>query len=141
MKRLIILFFIAAILFSCSSKDAVPGIILPPEMMSEVLWDVMRVQFLSEEMANSDTSVNKEEELKILTEKVFEIHKTTQVKFEKSYDWYIEHPELLKSIFDSIQVQKQREQNAPELMEDSHNPIPIKERLMRKEEELMREVE
>jgi hypothetical protein len=109
--------------------------------MSEVLWDVMRVQFLSEERATADSSLNKEKELKILTNKVFEIHKTTEVKFEKSYDWYIKHPELLKRIFDSIQVQKQREQNGPELMEDSHNPIPVKERLKRKKDELIREVE
>ena len=106
-------------LFSCSSKDSVPDAIIQPDKMGDVLWDVMRMQFLAEEISISDTAVNKEEEVKKLTEKVFKIHKTSSSEFEKSYEWYIKHPGLLKRIFDSMQVQKQRIQNGPEIKGDS----------------------
>ena len=140
-KELLILFFCMIALFSCSSKDSVPNAIIQPQEMGDVLWDVMRVQFLSEEIVASDSSINKEEELKKLTEKVFKIHKTTSVKFDKSYDWYIKHPELLNRIFDSMQVQKQRIENGPEITEDSIDPGPMRTRLKRKEKELIKEVE
>ncbi len=135
MKQLLILFFCVVTLFSCSSKNKVPGAIIQPDKMGDVLWDVMRMQFLAEEVVASDSSVNKEEELKKLTEKVFKIHKITSVKFDKSYDWYIKHPELLNRIFDSMQVQKQRIQNGPEIMEDSRDQGPMRDKLKRKEKE------
>ena len=141
MKQLIVLLFCIFTLFACSSKDAVPKSIIPTQRMGDVLWDVMRVQFLSEEVAASDSTVNKEDELKILTEKVFKIHKTTSEKFDKSYDWYLKHPELLNRIFDTMQVQKQRIENGPEILEDSIDPGPMRTKLKRKEKELIKEVE
>ena len=141
MKQLLILSFCIVTLFSCSSKDNVPGAILQPDKMGDVLWDVMRVQFLSEELASTDSTINKEDELKRLTDKVFKIHKTTSEKFDKSYDWYIKHPELLNRIFDSIQVQKQRIHNEPEVMEDSPDPGPMRQRLKSKEKGVVKEVE
>ncbi len=141
MKQLLILLFCGVTLFSCYSKNKVPDAIIQPDKMGNVLWDVMRMQFLAEEVASSDSSVNKEEEIKKLTEKVFKIHKVTSVKFDKSYDWYIKHPELLKRIFDSIQVQKQRIHDAPEVSEDMPDPGPMRNRFKGKERELMKEVE
>ena len=140
MKQLFSLLCIVT-LFSCYSKNEVPGSIIQPDKMGDVLWDVMRMQFLSEELALSDSSVNKDQELKELTEKVFKIHKITSVKFEKSYDWYIKHPELMKGIFDSIQIQKQRIHNGPEIMEESPDPGPLRNRLKGSEKAIMKAVE
>lgn len=141
MKQLIIFLFCWVTLFSCSSKDSMPNAIIQPDKMVDVLWDVMRVQFLSEEIAVSDSSVNKEEELKALTNKVFKIHKTTSVKFDKSYDWYVRHPELLKRIFDSIQVQKQRIEDGSQMTEESSDPGSVKDRIKGKNNKPMTEVE
>lgn len=108
MKQILFLFFCLVTLFSCSSKDKVPKSIIQPEKMGDVIWDVMRMQFLAEEKSAEDTLVNQEDELNKLTEKVFEIHKITAKKFDNSYNWYVKHPTLLKRIFDSLQVQKQQ---------------------------------
>ena len=118
MKHFLFYVFCLATLFSCSPKDKVPKSVIQPEKMGDVVWDVIRMQFLAEEKAASDTSVNQEEELKNLTEKVFEIHKISAKKFDDSYNWYVKHPTLLKRIFDSMQVQKQEAHNVKEELID-----------------------
>ena len=140
MKQLISLLCIV-VLSSCYSKNEVPGSIIQPDKMGNVLWDVMRMQFLAEEMSLSDSSVNKDQELKKLTEKVFKIHKITSVNFEKSYDWYIKHPELMKRIFDSIQIQKQRIHDGPQIIEESPDPGPLRNRIKGREKAVMKAVE
>ena len=97
--------------------------------MSGILWDVMSAQNLAVTINRQDTSINTIAETKALTQKVFEIHKITAADFNKSYNWYIKHPEALKLIFDSIYSQKQRE-NVSELktksLHDSLNKkIPV----------------
>ena len=149
MKQLLFYFFCLVALFSCSSKDKVPKSMIQPEKMEDVLWDVMRMQFLAEEKAAADSGINQEEELKELTEKVFDIHKVTGKKFDKSYNWYVKHPTILKRIFDSMQVRKQKEFNevdelpdTEELLDGSSAPGPAKDRILeRRKKEMMEVVE
>jgi len=77
--------------------------------MKSILWDVMRAQTLANEIAKKDSSVNAVTETKLLSAKVFSIHKTDSADFNESYNWYVKHPDVLKLIFDSLYVQKQRE--------------------------------
>lgn len=140
MKQVLFLLFLVSSLLSCN-KNKVPGSIIQPDKMGNVLWDVMRVQFLADELAIADSSIKREEELNDLTNQVFKIHKTTSAKFDKSYDWYVKHPDLLKRIFDSIQVQKERELNSPEVFMDDSTHGPIRHRLKPKDKALMPEVE
>lgn len=119
MKQPLFYLFCLVTLFSCSSKDKVPKSIIQPEKMEDVLWDVMRVQFLAEEKAAADSGINQEEELKELTDKVFDIHNVTGKKFDNSYNWYVKHPTFLKRIFDSMQVRKQKEFNGVEELPDT----------------------
>ena len=108
MKQLLIvlslLFFI-----SCSPKVEVPEDILRQEEMKAVMWDVMRAQYLANQVARTDSLTNVSAETKVLTGKVFEIHKISAKDFEKSYSWYLKNPQLMSVIFDSLLVQKQRE--------------------------------
>jgi len=141
-KQFLFLLFCFGMFISCSKGDKVPAYLIQPEKMGEVIWDVMRVQFLAEEKASADTSVNQEIELKRLSESVFEIHKITPKKFENSYNWYVKHPALLKAIFDSIQVQKQRQNDKSlEISDGDPNSGPVKERLQRGNKEMMETIE
>ena len=108
MRKMI--FFIAACIFlgACSNKNEVPKKIIQPHKMGLILWDMLRVQYLAEFRAESDSLINKEVETKNLTANVFAIHKISPANFNKSYNWYVGHPEKLKVILDSLQVQKQR---------------------------------
>jgi Leucine-rich repeat (LRR) protein len=108
MRKAIIYFFTAICLLSCKSSDRVPKNIIKPEKMKSILWDVMRAQSLAQETAAKDTTLSVATQTKILSQKVFEIHKTDSVRFAQSYNWYVKHPEKLKLIFDSLYAQKQR---------------------------------
>lgn len=115
-------------LISCSSRNKAPSSIIQPEQMKSVLWDVMRAQNLAISVSRSDTTTNTIAETKALTQKVFEIHKISAEDFNKSYNWYLRHPELMKVMFDSLYDQKQRankiQSDQQTLHDSSHHKIP-----------------
>lgn len=100
---------ISMTIFSCYSKDNIPSNIIKPDKMKSILWDVMRSQTLASEMAFKDSAIDVAIQTKELTKKTFEIHKTDSAQFNESYNWYVKHPLVLKTIFDSLYAQKQRE--------------------------------
>ncbi len=89
--------------------------------MSGIIWDLVKAQALASEVARKDSSMNVEARRKILTREVFEIHKTDSNDFDKSYDWYTNHPELLRIMIDSLYIQKQRENE--QLIREGFKPI------------------
>lgn len=108
MRKAFIYFFISVFLFSCYSGEKVPKDIIKPKEMKNILWDVLRAQTLAQEMALKDSTLDIAVQTKILSQKVFEIHKTDSSHFSQSYNWYVRHPASLKLIFDSLYAQKQR---------------------------------
>ncbi len=132
MARNLILIFVL-FLFSCGSKDTPPKDLIQPKEMQTVLWDVIRAQYVASEMAKSDSTINTEAQTKILSDKALAIHQLSEEEFNKSYQWYVEHPKILQTIFDSLQVQKQRE--IMEVAEQEKNPTllekPIKIRRLK----------
>ena len=111
MTRIIIYIMFSLVFVSCGSDTEVPSNILQPPEMSNILWDVMRSQALAYEIARKDSSVREAIEVKVLSQKIFKIYKIDSAYFNKSYNWYIQHPTILKVIFDSMYVQKERENN------------------------------
>jgi hypothetical protein len=81
---------------------------IQPEEMKSILWDVVNAQVWAGEIARKDSTVTAAAETKILSRKVFEIHRTDSAHFNNSYQWYVKHPAVLKLIFDSLYAQKQR---------------------------------
>ena len=108
MRNFIYLIF-SILLFSCYNANKAPSGIIKSKEMKSVLWDVMRVQSLAREIALKDSTVDLAIKTKSLTQKVFEIHKIDSAQFIESYNWYMKHPTDLKLIFDSMYVQKERE--------------------------------
>jgi len=109
--RSVAIFIVSCILFSCSGKNKVPPGIIPQKEMQNILWDVIRAQAMAEEVAQKDSGINKPAETKALMQKVFEIHKIKSLDFDKSYNWYTNHPEVMRLIFDSLNVQKRKNDN------------------------------
>lgn len=126
-KRFLYLIVFVSLL-SCSSKNKAPSSIIQPEEMKSVLWDVMRAQNLAISVSRSDTTTNTIAETKALTQRIFEIHKISAEDFNKSYNWYLRHPELMKVMFDSLYNQKQRanklQSDQQALHDSSHHKIP-----------------
>lgn len=114
-------FILCFILFSCSGKNKVPGEIIHPKEMQNILWDLLRAQALSTEMARKDSAINEVAETKMLTRKVFEIHNITSSAFDQSYSWYTNHPEMMRIIFDSMNIQNQRQKDLR--MKEGYKPF------------------
>lgn len=109
MMKTIFCLLISVIFFSCVNGDDPPSNIIQPEEMKAVLWDVIRAQSLAHEIAIKDSTVNEAVKTKELSQKVFQIYKIDSAYFNKSYNWYINHPPVLKLIFDTLYSQKQEE--------------------------------
>lgn len=110
MKKIFYLIFLM-MFFSCGKSKIPPSTVIQPKEMQSILWDVMRAETLASEMGRKDSSVDVAIETKALSQKVFVIHKTDSASFNKSYNWYVKHPDVLKIIFDSLYIQKERENN------------------------------
>jgi hypothetical protein len=108
MRRLIAgtlaLFCIIAV--GCSDKKSVPSGILPREKMEVVLWDMIQADQYANVLAK-DSAAHiadlKMERLR-LYDQVFRLHDVSRDKFQKSYSYYTDHPELSQDLFDSLLV-------------------------------------
>ena len=111
------------LLWSCSEKNKIPSEIIQPNEMQNILWDVMRAQALSTEIARKDSNINEIAETKVLTQKVFEIHNISSKAFTLSYNWYTNHPDVMRIVFDSLNAQNQRKTQLE--MKEKHHPLKI----------------
>jgi hypothetical protein len=106
MKNLIgylILIFLA----SCS-QNKIPKDILPKEKMQAVLWDYMRADAFTTDYISKDSTKNLLLENVKLQKEIFNYHHTTKEQFYKSYDYYVNHSDVLTEMLDSIIAQKNR---------------------------------
>ena len=106
-----IYFLFSILLFSCYRGDKAPSDIIKPKEMGDIMWDIMRAQSFASEIALKDSTVDAAVQTKLLSQKVFEIYKIDSAQFNKSYNWYVRHPDVLNRIFDSLYAQKQRGSN------------------------------
>jgi hypothetical protein len=109
-KNILIICFL---LFFYSCKESIPSGVIKPAKMQEVLWDVLRAEALSQEIVKMDSSKSVAAESIRLTKKVFLLHNITQQQFEKSYSYYTAHPDIMRTIFDSLNNQQSRKIYAP----------------------------
>ncbi|MEO6819131.1 MAG: DUF4296 domain-containing protein [Ginsengibacter sp.] len=131
MNRILCIFLLLS-LVACSSKENAPSNVLPDSKMKSVLWDVMRAEFLAQHNARKDSTINLNAETRVLTEKVFEIHKISAKDFDRSYNWYTAHPDQMQLMLDSLYIQKQRELNPPPLDSNAKNNRLLKPSIQKK---------
>ncbi len=89
-------------IFSACSNDAVPEGILEPNQMEMVVYDLLKVDDYINNFAVKDTSINKKMKRSILYEQVFKLHDTNRKIFYTSYQYYQQHPDIQKTLFDSL---------------------------------------
>ncbi len=103
-------FYIILLIFvSCSGKDRIPEGVIQFKEMQNILWDITRAQVLSAELARKDSTINEIAEIKVLDAKIFALHHISENDFTKTYNWYTNHPDILRNVFDSLSAQNQRE--------------------------------
>ena len=89
------------VVVSCSSRPVPTGVIAPDEMQ-EVVHDLIQVNEYINNFLLKDTTINIKKKRSILYEQVFLLHKTNRKDFFSSFNYYKQHPDLQKSLFDSL---------------------------------------
>jgi hypothetical protein len=95
--------------FGCGPKGKNQVAILPAQQMTRVLWDILQVdEFAVSNLANdSSRDINK---ARIgLYQQVFDLHHISQKDFSASFKYYSGHPDLMKTMFDSLSARGDRE--------------------------------
>jgi hypothetical protein len=76
--------------------------------MQQIIWDIVRGDLLAQQIVNNDSTKNIKDESLAISEKVFLIHHVSRNKFEESISFYSKHPQMLKTILDSLSSQQLR---------------------------------
>jgi len=103
MRIFLFIFLFSISFFECTKRDKVPAHILSQPKMKAIVWDMMRAdRFLSNFILPNDTSLNADSEKISVYKKIFLIHDVSKEKFRESFNYYKDHPSLLKTLFDSL---------------------------------------
>ena len=105
MKKLFFLFYLGLLLiYSC--REGRPKEVLSFNDMRAVMWDMMRAdQFMADYIFAKDSMANKTMVSSEWYGKILTLHGISQQAFKKSYQYYSEHPKLLKDLMDSVSKQ------------------------------------
>lgn len=106
MIRFILIILITSLVYAC--KESIPSAVIKPKKMQQVLWDVLKAEALADQMVKADSNKSQTSETKKLLSQVFKIHKITKAQFDTSYNYYINHPDIMRGIFDSLSTQQTR---------------------------------
>jgi len=91
------------ILAGCTGKDKVPSGIIPRAKMENILWDMIEAdQFSAVYLVKDSARINiKTEDLR-LYQQVFRLHGVSRDEFRKSFKYYEDRPDLIRTLFDSV---------------------------------------
>jgi len=102
MRKSLFFLLCVALLISCKDQNKLPKGVLPQNKMRDVMWDMMNAgQYMSAYVLTKDSLDKIAESTKVYGQ-VLQLHAVTKEEFEKSYTYYREHPELMKTILDSL---------------------------------------
>ena len=134
MKRVgLTILVVAALLASCSDKNKLPENVLPHAKMQAVMWDIIRANdYLNNYVFYKDPATDKLAESEKWNNKVFEFHKITRQQFKISYEYYQQHPLLMKALMDSIgkiKVEEKRPETAKPVVDSTRKPDLIRKKM------------
>ncbi len=115
------------VLISCVNKDKVPDGILSKEKMKSILYDLARSDQFVADFVSKDSNLDKKKESLVLYEKVFALHGVKRDEFKRSFDFYRDHPDQLKTVMDSLNnLARRKEQEAfQSQVTPPGNPNPV----------------
>ncbi len=128
MRRIAAFIIFPALLLSCGNKNR--GKVLGTEKMQQVMWDVLLADAYTQRELKKDSSKKELVQNASLQEKIFELNKVSREDFYTSYAYYNDHPDLMRTILDSIGVKADRDRNALLTERYSNNgglkkPVPV----------------
>ena len=109
MKYIVLLWLIILLTFSCKEKVEIPKGVLPQSKMQTVMLDLIRADEVVNQQSYGDSAASVLAKREILYQKVFQVHKLTKEQFKSSFNFYQNHPNLLKVVLDSMYEVTRRE--------------------------------
>ena len=106
MRKVIYISWIFTI-FACSNSP-VPKGIMQPDKMEAVVYYLLRVDEYLNNFAYKDTTESVKVKRSILYAKVFKLHNINRKTFYTSYRYYQQHPDIQKTLFDSLYAKSGR---------------------------------
>src|SRR5882724_251067 len=126
MKKSFFLCFIFLFALSCADSNRPPHGVLSKEKMGDVLWDMISAgEFIESYVINKD-SLDKVAKSSKIYGQVFQVNHVSREEFDKSYTWYKLHPQVMKTILDSLS----KRQNPPTIQESVGKPDSLKKKVM-----------
>jgi len=108
--RQFVLFLSLLFVLSCSDQNSVPKDIIAKDKMGKILWDLVQAdQYSTQYLVKDSAKINVKQETMKLYEEVFRIHHITKDEFQKSFAFYLAHPDITKVMFDSISANANRQ--------------------------------
>ncbi|MBK8712421.1 MAG: DUF4296 domain-containing protein [Niastella sp.] len=92
---------------SCNS-DAPPSGILSKDTMQLVMWQMIQADVYTYEFLKVDSLHSREEQSIKMQQTIFNKHHISKQTFDKSYDYYTRHSNLMGQMMDSIITQQNR---------------------------------
>ena len=119
----IVLFFL---LTGCVYKSSIPPDVIPPDSMKQVMWDMIQAdQFSKLYLSKDSAKTNVKLETMKLYQEIFQIHHTTKEAFQKSYAFYMNRPDLTKTIFDSLALYANKQRDEVFKAKSVYKPKPV----------------
>lgn len=87
---------------------------IPPEKMELLLWDMNRAGIYAHDYIGMDSTKNDSIELKAMRDAILEKYKVTEKEYDLSYQYYLNHPDQMVAIIDSIQARSKKQTRAME---------------------------
>lgn len=103
---LIVAFGVAA-----CSRSRVPSDIIQPHEMGNMLFEISMAEEFVNSFVAKDSSRDKDVEIQKEYQKIFLLHNIKEEQFQKSYAFYRSHPDIFKTMMDSLNARAQRERN------------------------------
>ena len=100
MRKTVCICFVLIVL-GCS-HGSVPKGILEPHNMEKVVYDLLRVDEYLNSFAQKDTITSIKMKRRIFYDQVFKLHGTDRKQFYTSFKYYQQHPDIQKTLFDSV---------------------------------------
>lgn len=96
----IVAFLLISVFISCGKKTvSIPSDVLPKKQMIEVMTDVQLAEAAKDVAMSEDKTKNTIQEYYAF---IFNKHRITKEQFQKSFDFYKTHPELMEEIYSEV---------------------------------------
>lgn len=109
---------------SCLNKSRIPGDVIKPDQMQNILRDILKADALAQEIAQKDTTKDLTRINIEMYNTILRMHSVSAGQFDSSFTFYEKNPAYLLAMFDTLNQRELR--NATR-----KSSIPVRDTIMK----------